>query len=226
MHDALVISQVVLWIAVLALSAVVLALVRQIGVLHERIAPMGALTMDKGPKVGDQSPVFELLDLAARPLTLGARRNDLRSQILMFVSPTCPVCKKLLPIVKSVVAAESDWLDLIFTSDGEPSEQAALVRKYSLEQYSFVLSSELGMTYRVSNLPYAVLIDGEGIVRAKGLVNTREHLESIVAAKQMGIGSIQEYLKNLQPQNLHDPKDAPEAAPAIANGEKGHRHHG
>jgi methylamine dehydrogenase accessory protein MauD len=220
MHDALVISQVVLWIAVLALSAVVLALIRQIGVLHERIAPMGALTMDKGPKVGDQSPVFELIDLAERPLTLGARRDDLRSQILMFVSPTCPVCKKLLPIVKSVVAAESGWLDLVFTSDGEPSEQAGFIRKYQLEQYPFVLSSELGMTFRVSKLPYAVLIDGEGIVRAKGLVNTREHLESIVAAKQMGIGSIQEYLRN---QHSHD---EPEAVAAIANGEKGNRHHG
>ena len=220
MHDALVISQIVLWIAVLALSAVVLALIRQIGVLHERIAPMGALTMDKGPKVGDQSPVFELIDLAERPLTLGSRRDDLRSHILMFVSPTCPVCKKLLPIVKSVVAAEADWLDLVFTSDGEPSEQAAFIRKYQLKQYPFVLSSELGMTYRVSKLPYAVLIDGEGIVRAKGLVNTREHLESIVAAKQMGIGSIQEYLKN---RHSHD---APEAAVAIANGEKGNRHHG
>jgi len=33
------------------------------------------------------------------------------------------------------------------------------------------------MTYRVSKLPYAVLIDEEGVLRAKGLVNTREHLE-------------------------------------------------
>lgn len=51
------------------------------------------------------------------------------------------------------------------------------------------------MTYRVSKLPYAVLIDDEGVVRAKGLVNTREHLESIVAAKQMQVASLQEYLK-------------------------------
>lgn len=62
MRDALVISQIILWIAVVGLSAVVLALIRQIGVLHERIAPMGALTIDKGPKVGDKSPVFELTD--------------------------------------------------------------------------------------------------------------------------------------------------------------------
>src|SRR6267378_4287003 len=89
MHDAMVVSQIVLWIAVLALSAVVFALVRQIGVLHERILPMGALTIDRGPKVGDKSPVFQLTDLAHRPLTFGAERSDGRSQLLMFVSPTC-----------------------------------------------------------------------------------------------------------------------------------------
>src|SRR5579863_9451980 len=83
MHDALVISQIILWIAVAALSAIVLALIRQIGVLHERIAPMGALTIDKGPSVGDKSPVFELADLANRPVAIGAARADGRSQLLM-----------------------------------------------------------------------------------------------------------------------------------------------
>ena len=214
MHDALVISQIVLWIAVVALSAVVLALIRQIGVLHERIAPMGALTIDKGPKVGDKSPVFELSDLKNRPVTIGAPRSDRRSQLLMFVSPTCPVCKKLIPIAKSIAAGESRWLDLIFTSDGEPGEQSALIERHQLESYPFVLSPEVGMTYRVSKLPYAVLIDDEGVVRAKGLVNTREHLESIVAAKQMQVASLQEYLKT-----QHDERSA-------ANGERGAKHHG
>jgi len=40
---ALAISNVVLWIVVLALLVVVIALTRQLGVLHERIAPVGAL---------------------------------------------------------------------------------------------------------------------------------------------------------------------------------------
>ena len=213
MHDALVISQIILWIAVVALSAVVLALIRQIGVLHERIAPMGALTIDKGPKVGDKSPVFELTDLASRRVTIGAARGDTRSQLLMFVSPTCPVCKKLIPIAKSIAAAESRWLDLIFTTDGEPSEQAEFIARHQLESWPLVLSPQLGLTYRVSKLPYAVLIDGEGVVRAKGLVNTREHLESIVAAKQMNVASLQEYLKTQHERSA-------------ANGEKGAKHHG
>ena len=50
MHDALAVSQIVLWIVVVILAATVLALARQIGVLHERIAPMGALTIDRDRK--------------------------------------------------------------------------------------------------------------------------------------------------------------------------------
>ena len=39
------------------------------------------------------------------------------------------------------------------------------------------------------------LIDEEGIVAAQGLVNTREHLESLFEAQRRGVASIQEYLR-------------------------------
>jgi methylamine dehydrogenase accessory protein MauD len=57
-----------------------------------------------------------------------------------------------------------------------------------------VLSTDLGMTYRVSRLPFAVLIGEDGIVKAKGLVNNREQLESLFSAKELGVTSVQDYL--------------------------------
>jgi len=217
MPEALIISQAILWIAVAVLATVVFALVRQIGVLHERIAPIGALTIDKGPKVGEHSPLFELADLNRTPVTIGAENPTGRATLLMFVSPTCPVCKKLLPAVKSLAVSESKWLDVVFTSDGEPQAQTDFVARHRLQGFPLVLSSELGLTYRVSKLPYAVMIDHEGIVRAKGLVNTREHLESIVQAKQMGLASLQEYFGKRMA--------AAEAPPAV-NGEGAGKQHG
>ncbi len=218
MPEALIVSQAVLWVVVLLLAGVVLALARQIGVLHERIAPMGALTIDRGPAVGEKPPVFELSDLAHRPIKIGAPNPDRRSMMLMFVSPTCPVCKKLLPIVKSLAREEAEWLDVVFTSDGEVAEQERFVRFHRLESFPFVLSAQLGMSYRVGKLPYVVLIDEEGVVRAKGLVNTREHLESIVEAKRTGVSSLQEYLKT-RPES-----GGLKAIPA--NGEGAGKHHG
>jgi hypothetical protein len=43
-------------------------------------------------------------------------------------------------------------------------------------------------------LPYAVLIAANGILVARGLVNNREHLESLVVAHESGVASIQSYL--------------------------------
>src|SRR5258707_10115058 len=97
----LAISVVVLWIVVLCLLAVVLALTRQLGVLHERIAPVGALMLNRGLAVGEPAPAIDVVDLHGANLRLGAPRTDGKSPLLLFVSPTCPVRKSLLPIVKS-----------------------------------------------------------------------------------------------------------------------------
>jgi len=50
------------------------------------------------------------------------------------------------------------------------------------------------MKFHVSKLPYAVLLDPQGLVRAKGLVNSREQLESLFAAQELGVASVQEFL--------------------------------
>ena len=60
MNDALLVSNIFLWVVTLALVVVVMALARQIGILYERVAPMGALMLDQGPKVGEMAPVFNL----------------------------------------------------------------------------------------------------------------------------------------------------------------------
>jgi methylamine dehydrogenase accessory protein MauD len=192
MNEALVVSNLVLWVVVLALLVAVFALARQVGILHERVAPMGALMMDNGPKVGAASPVFTLTDLAGRPVNIGA--PSLSSTLLFFLSPTCPVCKKLLPIVKSTAASERRWLSIVLASDGDEAEQRKFIRRAGLEVFPYVLSTNLGVTYHVSKLPYAVLLDERGIVRAKGLVNSREQLESLFTAKDLGIASIQDFV--------------------------------
>ncbi len=117
MEQALIVSNVVLWVAVLALVAVVLALARQIGVLHERIAPMGALVMDHGPATGDVAPIVQATALDGRSLMLGA--PDARQTLLFFLSPTCPVCKKLLPAIRSLARAEAARLQVVLASDGD-----------------------------------------------------------------------------------------------------------
>lgn len=194
----LAISVIVLWIVVLGLLAVVLALTRQLGVLHERIAPVGALMLNRGLTVGEQAPAMDIADLDGRTIRLGSPRVDGKSTLVLFVSPTCPVCKSLLPIVKSSGKQERDWLDIILASDGAADEHREYVRANGLGGVPYVLSAPLGMTYQVSRLPFAALLDEAGILRARGLVNSREHLESLFEAKRLGVSSLQEYFATLK----------------------------
>lgn len=190
---ALFISNIVLWVLLVALALVVLALTRQLGVLHERIAPVGALMLSKGLEVGEKCPVLEVADLSGRAHRVGAVRPDHKSTLLLFISPTCPVCKTLLPVVKSSRGEERDWLDIMLASDGDLAEQRQFVSRQRLESLPYIVSGPLGMTYQISRLPYAVLIDEAGVLRARGLVNSREHLESLFEAKRLGVASLQEY---------------------------------
>jgi methylamine dehydrogenase accessory protein MauD len=190
---ALAVSNIVLWALVLALAAVVLALTRQLGVLHQRIAPAGALMLNRGLIVGDPAPVLELAALDGRELKVGVARDDGRSTLLLFVSPTCPVCKTLLPAVKSSRRDERAWMDVILASDGDTAAQREFVRMQGLEGIPYVVSAALGLAYQVSRLPFAALLDERGVLRARGLVNSREHLESLFEAKRLGVASLQEY---------------------------------
>ncbi len=193
--NPLVVSNILLWILVVVLSLVVLALVRQVGVLHERITPVGALMLAKGLKVGELAPTIPLEALSGAALTVGGTRTDGRSLLVMFVSPTCPVCKALLPVLKSSRKSESDWLDVILASDGDLAEQRAFVSEHGLDSFPYVVSSPLGVSYQVSRLPYAVILDSEGILRARGIINSREHLESLFEAKRLGVASMQDFLE-------------------------------
>ncbi len=191
---SLMISNALLWVLVLAVIVALWALARQVGILYERIAPMGALMTDAGPKLGDKAPLFELPSLNGATVSIGGERA--KSQLIFFLSTSCPVCKKLLPVLKSASQAEREWLDVVLASDGDSTQHLGFYVDSKLQQFPYVLSADLGMTYRVSRLPYAVLVDERGVIRAKGLINSREHLESLFNAKELGVGSVQDYIRD------------------------------
>jgi methylamine dehydrogenase accessory protein MauD len=193
---ALIVANAVLWALVIVLAIVVLALVRQVGVLHERIAPAGALMLSKGLKIGELAPTLSVTDLNDRAVALGGARSDGLSTLVMFVSPTCPVCKALLPVLTTSRRSEKSWLEILLASDGDPASQRQFVTSHGLEAFPYVVSAPLGMAYQVSRLPFAVLIDEQGVLRARGLINSREHLESLFEAKRLGVASLQDYVED------------------------------
>jgi hypothetical protein len=91
-------SYVLLWIAVLGLSVMVVALLRQVGVLHTRLRPLGVHFAGEGPERLAPAPPVPGVDYAANAIT-----------VLAFTSPTCQVCHELRP---SLHALERQYRDL------------------------------------------------------------------------------------------------------------------
>jgi len=191
--NLIIFALAILFVMVVVLTVGLLALGRQVGILFERISPMGALVNDSGPEVGQQSPLFSLPSLNGGTAMLGPKPD--RSTLVFFLSPTCPVCKKLLPVIDSVRKAEGNWLDVVLASDGQKAQHERFIETAKLHSYPYVVSTELGLAYRVARLPYAVLLDQHGTIRAKGLINTREQFDSLFNAFDMKVGSIQSYLE-------------------------------
>ncbi len=193
MNHALIISSIFGWLATLGLAVAVWALARQIGLLHERIKPVGALSLGKAIKAGETAPGFILPSLTGGSVSLGGINPQGQSTLLFFLSETCPVCKTLLPVLRSIRGQEQARLRVVLASDGDAALHQAFIEQHRLQDFPYLLSQEVGLAYQISKLPYAVLIDPAGSVVTHGLINTREHLESLFEAQTLGFPSIQAY---------------------------------
>jgi methylamine dehydrogenase accessory protein MauD len=193
--QAIIVSLISLWIVVLLMAIVIWALARQLGVLHERIGPVGALSLKSGLEIGAASPTVTVDLLSGSSMTIGAESDVGRSTLLFFFSPSCPVCKELMPILRSSAKSESDWLDIVLAGDGDPDEHLKIVSQQQMQDFPLTMSVPLGIAFRVGKLPYAALIDADGRLLSAGLVNSREHIESLYEAKELGVNDLQAYIE-------------------------------
>ena len=150
-------SYVLLWLAVLLLGFSVVALLRQVGVLHTRIAPMGVHFAGEGPELDAAAPALAAVDYSSTPYTL-----------LAFTSPTCEICAKLEPALQRLNRSY-DEIDLrIVDHDAQPESFSA---------------------FKVRSTPYLIAIDDDGIVRSRGVANTLDQVEEMLAEVLAGVES-------------------------------------
>jgi len=142
------------WVLLVALAIAVIALARQIGTLHLRLSPLGALEIDEeGPALGESLPPAPATGPEGEPLVLGGPTGG--DRITMFVSPTCPICERVLPGLPAAARAARMTAQVI----SDPGAERRLA---------------------VPGTPYVLVLDRAGVVRAKGTVNTLEQLEGLV----------------------------------------------
>lgn len=169
------VSYVVLWALVVVLCLVVVALARQIGTLHMRLGPRGALEIDgEGPALGEAPPPLEATAIGGGSLTIGGPG---RAQLLLFVSPGCHICEQVLPSVRAL-AGDGEFVPIV-VSDGDAYETSAAI-KVSEVPAPVVPGPGIAREYSVPGTPYVVVLDDLGAVRAKGTVNNLEQVEGLI----------------------------------------------
>lgn len=143
-------SYVLLWVLVLVLAFSVVALLRQVGVLHARLHPLGVHFAGEGPELGAVATPVHGLDYGASELTL-----------LAFTSPTCEVCESLRPSL-AAIGREYDDVQLQIL-DLDDRTRATFDR------------------FNVRSTPYVVAVDRAGAVRGRGVANSLEQVEELLA---------------------------------------------
>jgi methylamine dehydrogenase accessory protein MauD len=168
-------SYAVLWLLVVVLCVVVVALARQIGTLHLRLGPRGALEMDdEGPPLGEAPEPVDATDIDGAAVTIGGPGA---AQVLMFVSPGCMLCEQVLPALPAI-ASTNDLAPYVLT-DVDATESALTFgpKRLSAPVVPAVL---IASAYEVPGTPYVVVLDRHGVVRAKGTVNNLEQMEGLI----------------------------------------------
>jgi hypothetical protein len=141
------------WILLVVLCVVVVALARQVGTLHLRLGPRGALEIDtEGPPLGEPLPPVDARAADGSSLVLGGPG---RRRLVVFSSPTCIVCREVAPAVPAAAGAADLLPQIVHDPDAERA-------------------------FEVPGTPFVLVLDGMGIVRAKGTVNNLEQVEGLV----------------------------------------------
>jgi methylamine dehydrogenase accessory protein MauD len=161
-------SYVVLWGLVLTLGVLVVALAREVGALHLRLGPRGALEIDtEGPELWSKAPPITGRGDDGTTIAIGGPG---RLRLLLFASPNCPMCEDVVPAV-GLIRRDVDGVVVL---DEEGAHQAMTSVRAVLAPQAFLL-------YAVPGVPYAVVLDEEGTVAAKGTVNDPTQLEGLVS---------------------------------------------
>jgi methylamine dehydrogenase accessory protein MauD len=124
------------------------------------------------------------------PSPSGGKRAT--SQLLLFVSESCPISRKMIPIAREFCRSEN--IDLLFFGDDREDVQTALIQEFGLNPTRFINSESYGRTIGIDKLPYALLAGQDGRLIARGLVNSREHLESLMTVQETGFDTVQSWL--------------------------------
>ena len=173
MEGIWLVSYIVLWAIVLVLILLVILLYRQLGIMY--LGSAEGVSRD-GLAPGAKAPDFSLADQYGNVQRLGDYRG--KPTVLLFGSPHCSPCRILLPQLHDWAKAHPEvgvlWLN---AASEEESLKMVSDTGATLPIVPYTPQENLMDKYRVRVTPFMFLVDESGIVKVKGLVNTKAGMD-------------------------------------------------
>ncbi|MDQ3928734.1 MAG: TlpA family protein disulfide reductase [Chloroflexota bacterium] len=173
MEGIWLVSYIVLWLVVLVLLVLVILLYRQLGIMY--LGSAEGVSRD-GLDLGAQAPDFALTDQYGNLQRPADYRG--RPLLLLFGSPNCGPCKVLLPELHAWASDHPHvgvlWLNL---ASREENLRYAKEMGATLPMPAHTPADGVVEHFKVRVTPFLFFLDEQGIVRAKGLANSREALD-------------------------------------------------
>lgn len=185
MDDAwFLVSYIALWLMVGLTMIVLVAVLRQIGLLHQRLGPTGAYSTTDGPQQGaDLSAVAALPTLKGAALSVAA--GEFERAVLAVVQPGCSVCEVIAPALTRRLSrpprgSGQPDIYMLLVMSGDAGEAAGYAKSHSYPAHLVAYSGDLTAIASIPASPYAVIVDGQWRVEAAGLVNSTEQIDSLL----------------------------------------------
>ncbi|MDP1847020.1 MAG: hypothetical protein Q8K79_04430 [Solirubrobacteraceae bacterium] len=172
-----VVSYVALWI-VIGLSMILwLSVIRQIGILHARLGPRGAVSSEEGLPLGAELATVSVATVAGTQSTLPPEGRVL----LMVNDPGCGLCEDLAPSVATLMQDPPDGIEVyvVMTTDDHGYGERFATR-HRLAPERVLLAPDAAAQLQLTAAPMAMVVDPGGRLTAAGVVNSLEQLEGLV----------------------------------------------
>jgi hypothetical protein len=166
-----------LWVLVLLEGVMLCALLRQVTGLYEYWVKGDP---DHGPKLGSIAPHLPERGLHLRPLP----PESGRWRLIFFFSRECGACKRTLKIVPDFAARADLSVVLVVGNSEEQTEEflEGRLAESAVAKVALLADAEKNVfgDFGVTTTPYAVVVDRNGRIGAKGIVNEIDEVDRLI----------------------------------------------
>ena len=179
-----IVSIIALWIVVIIETVLLLLLLRALGALRQKGGFSSEIRQrtpdDDGLPLGEQAPSFTAMEYDGNMVKMEQFRSP---RILTFVLPGCSACIGAIEALNAIIENEPTLTVMVL---GSPDREAN--RTFAIEcgahmpilaPTSSLLAKE---TYQLQGFPFVFVLDEEGRILAKGVVNSNEHVQELLTS--------------------------------------------